>query len=46
MARPHTVRSHKRDIDNLCGHFGRYGVYADGRRIANGLWNRFIRFDL
>jgi len=36
----------QRDIDNLCGHFERYGMRADGRRIANGLWSRFIRSDL
>ncbi len=36
----------QRDIDNLCGHFERYGICPDGRRIATNLWNRFIRSEL
>lgn len=30
-----------RDLENICGYFERYGIRADGRRIANELWNRY-----
>lgn len=36
----------ERDIENLCGHFARLGVHADGYRIARGLWARFLRSEL
>ncbi len=36
----------ERDIENLCGHFARLGVEADGYRIARGLWARFLRSEL
>lgn len=36
----------ERDIANLCGHFARLGVEADGYRIARGLWARFLRSEL
>ena len=36
----------ERDIDNLCGHFARLGVQADGYRIARALWARFLRSEL
>jgi RIO kinase 1 len=36
----------ERDIENLCGHFARLGVQADGYRIARGLWARFLRGEL
>jgi RIO kinase 1 len=36
----------ERDIDNLCRHFERLGVQADGYRISRGLWSRFLRSEL
>jgi RIO kinase 1 len=36
----------ERDIENLCGHFSRLGVEADGYRTARGLWARFLRGEL
>ncbi len=36
----------ERDIENLCGHFSRLGVQADGSRIARALWSRFLRGEL
>jgi len=36
----------ERDIENLCGHFARLGVQADGYRIARALWARFLRGEL
>jgi RIO kinase 1 len=36
----------ERDIDNLCRHFERLGVRAEGYRIARELWSRFLRSDL
>ncbi len=36
----------ERDIENLCGHFGRLGVRADGYRIARELWARYLRSEL
>jgi RIO kinase 1 len=36
----------ERDIDNLCRHFERLGMQADGYRIARGLWSRFLRSEL
>lgn len=36
----------ERDVGNLCGHFARLGVPADGYRIARGLWSRFLRGEL
>jgi RIO kinase 1 len=36
----------ERDVDNLCRHFERLGVQADGYRISRGLWARFLRSEL
>jgi RIO kinase 1 len=36
----------ERDVANICGHFERYGVEADGYRIARALWGRFLRSNL
>jgi RIO kinase 1 len=36
----------ERDVDNLCRHFERMHVRADGYRIARGLWSRFLRSEL
>jgi RIO kinase 1 len=35
-----------RDVENVCRHFGRYGVHADGKAIARGLWMGFMFADL
>lgn len=34
------------DVERLCQYFGRFGVEADGRRIARELWGRFLRSEL
>jgi RIO kinase 1 len=31
----------ERDLDNVCGYFARAGVRADGRRLANEMWQRY-----
>ena len=36
----------ERDIENLCGHFARLGVRADGYGIARRLWSRYLRNEL
>lgn len=36
----------ERDIDNICAYFARFGVDADGYRIARQLWGRFLRSEL
>jgi RIO kinase 1 len=43
---PNALSLLERDIENLCGHFARLGVQADGYRIARGLWARFLRGEL
>lgn len=30
-----------RDLENVCGYFGRYGIRADAMRIANALWANY-----
>jgi RIO kinase 1 len=30
-----------RDLENVCGHFGKYGIRADAERIANALWANY-----
>ena len=30
-----------RDLENICGHFRRYGIEADASRIGNELWRRY-----
>jgi RIO kinase 1 len=30
-----------RDLENVCGYFSKYGINADARRIANGLWAQY-----
>jgi RIO kinase 1 len=30
-----------RDLENVCEHFGRYGIRADATRIANALWANY-----
>ena len=36
----------QRDIENICGHFERYGIRADAYRIARGMWGRYARPEL
>jgi RIO kinase 1 len=36
----------RRDVENLCRYFGRFGVPADAARITGNLWRRFLRADL
>ena len=31
----------QRDLQNVCGHFERYGLHADANRIGNELWRRY-----
>ena len=31
----------ERDLDNVCGYFARFGVRADGRRLAGEMWRRY-----
>jgi RIO kinase 1 len=35
-----------RDLENVCGHFARYGIHADAARIANALWANYQRGQL
>jgi RIO kinase 1 len=35
-----------RDVENICRHFARFGVRADGWRISRDLWARYLRSDL
>jgi RIO kinase 1 len=30
-----------RDLENVCGHFSKYGIRADATRIANALWANY-----
>ena len=30
-----------RDLENVCGYFGKYGIRADATRIANALWANY-----
>src|SRR6202795_4387645 len=30
-----------RDLENVCGHFSKYGIRADAMRIANALWANY-----
>jgi len=30
-----------RDLENVCGHFSKYGIRADAARIANALWANY-----
>jgi RIO kinase 1 len=43
---PHALALLRRDVENLCRYFGRFGVRADGRRITDNLWRRFQRAEL
>lgn len=36
----------ERDVENICRFGRRYGIDADGHRIARNLWGRFLRADL
>ncbi len=36
----------ERDIENICGHFERYGIDADAYGIARGMWGRYARSEL
>lgn len=36
----------RRDLENVCAYFGRYGVRADPLRLADDLWFRFVRSEL
>jgi len=38
----HALDLLSRDVDNVCRYFAPCGVEADGARIANDLWRRFI----
>ena len=31
----------RRDVQRICQYFARYGIDADGRSIADGLWNLY-----
>ena len=31
----------ERDLDNVCGYFSRFGIRADGRRLADEMWRRY-----
>ncbi len=31
----------RRDLENVCGHFVKYGIHADAIRIANALWANY-----
>lgn len=43
---PHALDLLTRDITNLCTHFRKYGVEADGSEIAQNLWERYKRGEL
>jgi RIO kinase 1 len=43
---PHALDLLRRDVENLCRYFGRFGVRADAARITDTLWRRFLRADL
>ena len=30
-----------RDLENICGHFEKYGIRANGERIASEMWRRY-----
>jgi len=32
----------RRDVERVCQYFARYGVRADGRRLANELWQKCV----
>jgi RIO kinase 1 len=36
----------RRDVDNVCRHFAKYGVRADPSRLAGDLWNSYLRAEL
>ena len=38
---PHAHTLLRRDIENICRYFARYGLERDGQRIADRLWQRF-----
>jgi RIO kinase 1 len=42
----HALTLLERDIVNVLGYFGRFGVQADGWRLARDLWGRFLRSEL
>jgi RIO kinase 1 len=43
---PHARDLLRRDVENLCRYFGRFGVRADAARITDSLWRRFLRAEL
>ena len=43
---PNALELLERDLANVCGFFGRYGIDADAYRIARRLWGRYIRSEL
>lgn len=45
-ANPNAFDLLRRDIDNVCHYWSRYGVRSDPTRIAQHLWNRFLRSEL
>ncbi len=40
---PNALELLERDLANICGFFARYSIDADPRRIARGMWGRYIR---
>lgn len=36
----------RRDVENVCGFFAKFGVRSDPQRIASGLWRRFVYAEL
>ncbi|HEY8684916.1 MAG TPA: RIO1 family regulatory kinase/ATPase [Chloroflexota bacterium] len=45
-ANPNAFDLLRRDIDNICHYWSGYGVRSDPTRIAQHLWNRFLRSEL
>ena len=35
-----------RDLENVCRYFARFGVQREGRWVAQGLWDRWLRSEL
>jgi RIO kinase 1 len=36
----------RRDVENVCRHFERFGVRSDPHRLASRLWSQFLRAEL
>ncbi len=41
LKNPHALALLTRDLTRLCAHFARYGIAADARQIARGLWKKY-----